>query len=285
LRCFSAADSIESQSHSSIEGTKHHSAHDESVITAWDINDPVFLTNSTDAGWPVIQGGELRQTIEQIPALVPEGGHIPPENVNVTVNCLENGLQVIFKTGGQNYTGSVYAAERFSQCHVLVKQSSEFSLFVPRPLDVNPCNAIEINDTLTVVIVMSNDRVTPLDVTTKDDLFYDIKCVYRNQDEDIEQSVNVHSGLVISGPDPKSIVSSYSRRSFSQQAHVVLKITKNDRPVENVVIGDELTAVIESDVERKHFELDFSLSYSSFCRPRKMDELNLFVVKSKCIQK
>lgn len=52
------------------------------------------------------------------------------------------------------------------------------------------------NETLAVVVVMSNDRVTPLDVTTKDDLFYEIKCIYPRLVEG-NKPTNIRSGLVV----------------------------------------------------------------------------------------
>ncbi|KHN77281.1 hypothetical protein Tcan_16738 [Toxocara canis] len=103
------------------------------------------------------------------------------------------------------------------------------------------------NDTLAVVIVMSNDRITPLDVTTKDDLFYEVKCRYPDFDES-NQHTNIHSGLVVGGPDPRSVFSSLDRPT-TQKGSVVLKITKDGRAVENVFIGEKLTAVVESDIE------------------------------------
>ncbi|KHN77287.1 hypothetical protein Tcan_16737 [Toxocara canis] len=195
------------------------------------------------ASWPT----KSEHSTGQLPTIGPEAGHIPPESVNVTAVCLENGVNIKFSTRGNKYTGSAYAAERFSQCRIFVNEQSEFSLFVSRPAINNSCNAIEINDTLAVVIVMSNDRITPLDVTTKDDLFYEVKCRYPDFDES-NQHTNIHSGLVVGGPDPRSVFSSLDRPT-TQKGSVVLKITKDGRAVENVFIGEKLTAVVESDIE------------------------------------
>lgn len=53
-------------------------------------------------------------------------------------------------------------------------EQSGFWLFLPRP-DINSaCNTILVNDVLSGVIVISNDNVRPYDVTTKDDLFYQV---------------------------------------------------------------------------------------------------------------
>jgi hypothetical protein len=36
-----------------------------------------------------------------------------------------------------------------------------------------------------------------------------------------------------------------------RKANVALKIIKDDHPVDSVVIGEQLTAIVESDIERK----------------------------------
>uniref|UniRef100_A0A0M3HK14 PDZ domain-containing protein n=1 Tax=Ascaris lumbricoides TaxID=6252 RepID=A0A0M3HK14_ASCLU len=100
---------------------------------------------------------------------------------------------------------------------------------------------------------MSNDRVTPLDVTTKDDLFYEIKCIYPRLVEG-NKPTNIRSGLVVGGPNPRSILSSFERPT-TQKANIVLKITKDGRAVDNVFIGEKLTAVVESDIERLIFAI------------------------------
>lgn len=55
---------------------------------------------------------------------------------------------------GNNYTGAVYAAERFSQCRTFVEGKDEFTIFVTRPSVNNYCNALEEDGELTAVLVM-----------------------------------------------------------------------------------------------------------------------------------
>ncbi|KAK0393714.1 hypothetical protein QR680_000364 [Steinernema hermaphroditum] len=167
---------------------------------------------------------------------------IPAENFEVAVVCLPGGMNVTFRvTGVQRYSGVVYAAERFSSCRTVIEDSQTFSLFLPRPSLNNSCNVLDHNGSLTSVIVLSNDLVLPLDITTKDDLFYEVRC-----DNDPHELSKTHYGLVIGGPDPKSVRSSTGK---GQASKVLLKILKDDKPVENVLLGEKLKAIVESNVE------------------------------------
>ncbi|KAK5964677.1 hypothetical protein GCK32_020650, partial [Trichostrongylus colubriformis] len=90
---------------------------------------------------------------------------------------------------------------------------------------------------VSAVIVMSNDRVLPHDVTTKDDLFFHVTCNYT------ATTVNkVRQGIVVGGPSPVAIASSEVHRRIS------LQIMKKGRPVESVFIGEALVARVESDI-------------------------------------
>ncbi|KAH7729312.1 Protein Y69A2AR.31 [Aphelenchoides avenae] len=175
-------------------------------------------------------------TESQIPHRITTVGRITSGSVKVKAACLDSGVNVTFRVTGVKYTGAVYAAERFSQCRVFVENQDEFSMFIPRPSVNNWCNALEADNELTAVIVMTNDMVFPYDVTTKDDFFYQITCDYSDSDD--QQSV-VHSGIVVGGPEPKSVVSS-ARHSEDRRTHVSLKILKDNRPVNNVYIGEFL---------------------------------------------
>ncbi|CAJ0559322.1 unnamed protein product, partial [Mesorhabditis spiculigera] len=120
---------------------------------------------------------ELELEENGMPRVIPlteNVGHVSPSAVATRAECYENGVNVTFQVNGkgQDYTGAVYAAERFSQCRVFVKKARSYSIFIPRPAHNTWCNALEVDGVLSVVIVMSNDRVLPHDVTTKDDLFY-----------------------------------------------------------------------------------------------------------------
>uniref|UniRef100_A0A1I8AAI7 PAN domain protein n=1 Tax=Steinernema glaseri TaxID=37863 RepID=A0A1I8AAI7_9BILA len=168
---------------------------------------------------------------------------IPSEDFNVAVECLPSGMNVTFRvTGSQKYSGAVYAAERFSSCRELVAGEDEFSLFLPKPSIDNSCNVVEQNNSLNSVIVLSNDLVLPLDITTKDDLFFEIEC-----DNEPQELSKTHYGLVVGGPDPKSVKS--SAKNGGQPSKVFLKILKDNSPVENVFLGEKLTAVVESTVD------------------------------------
>lgn len=43
---------------------------------------------------------EMEQSAGQIPTIGPKSGHIPPDEVNVTAVCSENGVNVTFSTRG-----------------------------------------------------------------------------------------------------------------------------------------------------------------------------------------
>ncbi|CAJ0584294.1 unnamed protein product, partial [Mesorhabditis spiculigera] len=184
---------------------------------------------------------ELELEENGMPRVIPlteNVGHVSPSAVATRAECYENGVNVTFQVNGkgQDYTGAVYAAERFSQCRVFVKKARSYSIFIPRPAHNTWCNALEVDGVLSVVIVMSNDRVLPHDVTTKDDLFYQITCNYS-----LTKVNRVESGLVVGGPSPISIRSRHSR-SFA------LRIMQGDAPVDSVFIGEKLVARVQSDI-------------------------------------
>ncbi|KAK6025534.1 hypothetical protein OSTOST_08562, partial [Ostertagia ostertagi] len=90
---------------------------------------------------------------------------------------------------------------------------------------------------VSAVIVMSNDRVLPHDVTTKDDLFFHVTCNYT------ASTLNeVRQGIVVGGPSPVAIASSEVHRRIS------LQIMRKGRPVDSVFIGETLVARVESDI-------------------------------------
>ncbi|KAK6046361.1 PAN domain protein [Cooperia oncophora] len=138
---------------------------------------PTKATTSSFKGLVPSLDPELQQltdseSIPRLTALSEHVGYVPPEGV-------------------KKYTGAIYAAERFEQCRVFVRSSSRFAIFIPRPQHNTWCNALEIShyyvrtrnsitqdNIVSAVIVMSNDRVLPHDVTTKDDLFFHVTCNY-----------------------------------------------------------------------------------------------------------
>ncbi|CAJ0928779.1 unnamed protein product, partial [Mesorhabditis belari] len=190
---------------------------------------------------PQVNDPETLEMIgESMPRVIPltaNVGHVPPGSLKSRAECHENGVNITFEVtdAESDYTGAVYAAERFSQCRVFVKSAKRFSIFVPRPEHNTWCNALEVDGVLSVVIVMSNDRVLPHDVTTKDDLFYQVTCNYSSLEVN-----EVQKGLVVGGPSPISIRSRQSR-SFS------LQIMQGNQPVESVFIGEKLRARVRSD--------------------------------------
>ncbi|VDL69724.1 unnamed protein product [Nippostrongylus brasiliensis] len=75
---------------------------------------------------------------------------------------------------------------------------------------------------VSAVIVMSNDRVLPHDVTTKDDLFFHVTCNYTSS------KVNeIRRGIVVG---------------------ISLQIMKKGRPVDSVFIGETLIARVQSEI-------------------------------------
>ncbi|ETN75862.1 hypothetical protein NECAME_03635 [Necator americanus] len=166
-------------------------------------------------------------------------GFVEPEKVKVRAECHETGMNVSFNLDGKHeqYTGAVYAAERFEQCRIFLRSSKQFAIFIPRPQHNTWCNALEIDKVMSVVIVMSNDRVLPHDVTTKDDLFFHVTCNYSTP------MINkIRQGIVVGGPSPVAITSKELNR------HIFLQIMKKGRPVDSVFIGEALVARVESDI-------------------------------------
>ncbi|CAI4221880.1 unnamed protein product [Auanema sp. JU1783] len=174
------------------------------------------------------------------PVLLPESrgiGYARPDSIKVHASCYSHGMNVTFRVNDtKKYTGAVYAVERFEQCRVIIKEKTEFALFIPRPKHNTCCNAIESNGSMSVMIVMSNDRVIPYDVTTVNDLFYHASCSFDSSSPTILQQ-----GLVVGGPSPVALPQNTSGRKIS------LKITKKGKPVDSVFIGETLVAHVESD--------------------------------------
>uniref|UniRef100_A0A914I3D1 Uncharacterized protein n=1 Tax=Globodera rostochiensis TaxID=31243 RepID=A0A914I3D1_GLORO len=198
-------------------------------------------------------------------------GRIGVEQIRAGVLCDPKGLNVTFKLVGRvRYTGVVYAADRFAHCRLFVDEAAEFAFYVNRPENGQPnwCNSVEANDELNVVLVMSNDEVFPLDVTTSDDFFFYVSCDYRGittASGTQRQRQNAWPGSV-SGPEPGPLFASAARRpqkvgqhrrpladaepSSQRRERVHLKILRDGRPVSSVYIGERLSAVVEgTDVE------------------------------------
>lgn len=54
------------------------------------------------------------------------------------------------------------------------------------------------NNILSAVVIISNDAVLPYDITTKDDLFYEISCDYSAMsEEELRAGVLVTGGVVV----------------------------------------------------------------------------------------
>ncbi|CAB3409070.1 unnamed protein product [Caenorhabditis bovis] len=170
--------------------------------------------------------------------------YVDPKYVAVTAECQPQGINITFDILDNvlKYTGVVYASERFDQCRVFVKNSSSFSMFVPRPKHNSWCNAVEIGDEMSSIVIMSNDRIIPHDVTTKDDLFYQISCKYDNETE-------VHKGIVVGGPSPVMVQSDKIEEKIS------LEISKNGKIVESVYVGESLMATVKSNMSAEGFRV------------------------------
>ncbi|KHJ89317.1 zona pellucida-like domain protein [Oesophagostomum dentatum] len=186
---------------------------------------------------------ELQQLseYESIPRLASPSeriGFVLPESVKVQAECHDTGMNVSFHLENkERYTGAVYAAERFEQCRIFLRSSDSFAIFIPRPQHNTWCNALEIDKVLSAVIVMSNDRVLPHDVTTKDDLFFHVTCNYS-----LPAVNQIRRGIVVGGPSPVSITPKELHRRVS------LQVMKKGRPVDSVFIGEALIARVESDI-------------------------------------
>ncbi|XGW29757.1 hypothetical protein V3C99_009084 [Haemonchus contortus] len=208
----------------------------ESLIPNSSMGGVKSLATITD---PELQQLAEFESIPRLATLSEHIGFVPPDNVKVQVECHDAGMNVTFllKNPSEKYTGAVYAAERFEQCRVFVRSSSRFAIFIPRPQHNTWCNALEIDKIVSAVIVMSNDRVLPHDVTTKDDLFFHVTCNYT------AATVNeIRQGVVVGGPSPVAIASSEVHRQIS------LQIMRRGHPVDSVFIGETLVARVESDI-------------------------------------
>uniref|UniRef100_A0A914LWR8 Apple domain-containing protein n=1 Tax=Meloidogyne incognita TaxID=6306 RepID=A0A914LWR8_MELIC len=102
-----------------------------------------------------------------------------------TINNDITKLQKCSFLPNSHYSGKIYAADRFDNCLLNVKNAKEFFFFVNKPgnnLIKNWCNAKINNDQLNILLVLSNsvDEGIPPEVTTKDDLFFYITCRYIN---------------------------------------------------------------------------------------------------------
>jgi len=76
---------------------------------------------------------------------------------------------------------------------------------------------------LSAVVIISNDGVIPYDVTTKDDLFYEVSCDYgANSNSELREGVLVKGGIVV-GYVRRERAYTYPRtqRSYAARRRVV----------------------------------------------------------------
>ncbi|KAL3092213.1 hypothetical protein niasHT_023772 [Heterodera trifolii] len=233
---------------------------------------------------PISVDGNVVPSMEVPNGLTSGGGaaadRLSAEQIRAGVICDPQGLNVTFRLVGRaavRYTGVVYAADRFAHCRLFVEEATEFAFYVNRPGvgQSNWCNSVETNEELNVVLVMSNDEVFPLDVTTSDDLFFHVSCDFRGIGVPTatgggtppqRHRLSAWPGSV-SGPEPGPLFASAARRpqksgqllqrrpladpeTGQRRERVHLKILRDGRPVSSVYIGERLSAVVEStDVE------------------------------------
>uniref|UniRef100_A0A914WPT3 PAN domain protein n=1 Tax=Plectus sambesii TaxID=2011161 RepID=A0A914WPT3_9BILA len=110
------------------------------------------------------------------------------------------------------------------------------------------------DDLMTGVIVISNDRVLPHDVTTKEDLFYQISCNYSLPPLPIERRFFFRAGVVVGGPEPR-LVSADELERPARDLDVRMRILRNGNAVDNVLIGEQLTLSIESSEPAKNMKI------------------------------
>ncbi|CEF59989.1 No mechanoreceptor potential A [Strongyloides ratti] len=166
-------------------------------------------------------------------------------NLKVHVKCHPTGANVTFNVLLKNYTGAVYAIEKFSYCKTIVNYSNVFSIFIPRPRFNNSCNSIEINRQLTAILVMSNDLVIPYDLTTKDDLIYEIKCDYNDNETEekvFNGSVIGQNDLIIG--DEKNI-----------KDNINFKIMRGDKSIDHAFVGEKLKIAFLLDFETNNLNI------------------------------
>ncbi|CAD6192829.1 unnamed protein product [Caenorhabditis auriculariae] len=205
---------------------------------------------SRETGSPLVPlDQELAVLSDEVPRVLPLSagvGFVPTTSLLVAAECHENGVNVTFRLPTDTkYTGVIYASERFDQCRVFVKNSSNYAIFIPRPQHNAWCNAVEVENQLSAIVVMSNDRVTPLDVTTKDDLFYQVSCDYNLHEETIKR------GIVVGGPSPIAIL----RDPSHVKEKISLEITRNGKVVESVFIGEPLVATVKSNISAEQLRV------------------------------
>uniref|UniRef100_A0A914L8N0 Apple domain-containing protein n=1 Tax=Meloidogyne incognita TaxID=6306 RepID=A0A914L8N0_MELIC len=179
--------------------------------------------------------------------------------LNVNVFCDSQGANVSFqlKDNSQRYSGKIYAADRFDNCLLSVKNAKEFSFFVNKPgnnLIKNWCNAKINNDQLNILLVLSNSvgEGIPPEVTTKDDLFFYITCRYINgipiPEGNVTNGVEDYSEMEPEKENNKKYMDEQTNFGENRgDTRIKLKILKNGKPINNVFIGEKLLAVVESN--------------------------------------
>nr|CAD2189075.1 unnamed protein product [Meloidogyne enterolobii] len=179
--------------------------------------------------------------------------------LNVYVFCDSQGANVSFqlKNNSQHYSGKIYAADRFDNCLLNVKNAKEFFFFVNKPgnnLIKNWCNAKINNDQLNILLVLSNsvDEGIPPEVTTKDDLFFYITCRYINgmpiPEGNVTNGFESYSEMEPEKENNKKYMDEQTNFGENRgDTRIKLKILKNGKPINNVFIGEKLLAVVESN--------------------------------------
>lgn len=104
---------------------------------------------------------------------------------------------------------------------------------------------------------MSNDLVIPYDLTTKDDLIYEIKCDYNDkemEDKIINGSAKSQNELIIKGDK-------------DDKTNINLKVMRGDKPVEHAFIGEKLKLVLLSNSQINNLNV-------ISCNASKVEEVN-----------
>jgi len=121
-----------------------------------------------------------------------------------------------------------------------VDSRSDFSIFIQRPSVNGACNALEEEDgKFSVVLVMSNDMVVPLDVTTKEDLFFEVECDYGNDRTSLSGNF-AKPGQVLSGQKSHFTRADGVKSQNDRRTKVSLKFLRKGKPVRDVYAGERL---------------------------------------------
>jgi hypothetical protein len=161
--------------------------------------------------------------------------------------CTNEGIRFIVNTK-ENYTGAIYAAEKFSTCSQVVENAKQISITFPPPTISSNCGTTIKDGKVHAYVVVSLDGVLPHQVTTEWDRFYHVTCDASMTNMIQEGSVVVTTifetaeantkVLDVGTPPPITAVLSF--------------LDSSDAPLGKASIGDAIQLVVTSQQAGPH---------------------------------